>query len=71
MVVERKIDRELTLDSDEIRKAIWYYLGDKLDQPIPEEASDLTLIASDPAVAKIKVTWTEHALIDTPDASRR
>lgn len=65
--MERQIDRKLTLSGDEVKAAVWHYLKTQLDQPVPESPDGLTMIGADPAIGKLQVTWTEHAILEPRD----
>lgn len=55
--MERKIDRELTLSNDEVQMAIYYWLKDVKDIPVPDKAGDLVIKTYGQFVSEINVSW--------------
>ncbi len=63
--MERKIDRKFTLSADEVSKAVWKFLKEEHDIPVPDDPAKLCIIHELPACGKMEVSWTEHAILTT------
>lgn len=65
--MERHIDRKLTLSREEVEAAIWHYLKEHMDQPVPETPQELRFVHQHPINSKMEVSWSEDATIRSND----
>lgn len=63
--MQRRIDRTLTLEPDELRRAIWVYLK-SMDIPVPADDDELNVtIQGNPVICETSVVWTDVDVIKT------
>jgi metal-sulfur cluster biosynthetic enzyme len=64
MAIERTIDRLYRLDEADIKKALWHYLKNVLDIPVPADPEKMFLASNVTLKPNFQVKWTEHAIIE-------
>jgi hypothetical protein len=62
--MHRTVSREIALDADDIRRAVWLLLKD-VDEPVPDAPDDLqiSVVKSERGPAEINVVWETRGMV--------